>query len=337
MILRNGLAAAGVAGAVALVALSTSATAELAPTDPAAIFSIQGENASISSARLTDRFYTNGIMLGWTSPTDYAPAVAGIGRTIFGEGRQRVAVDISQQLYTPADTAIVNPSKKDRPYSGVLLARFSETSDTMTSRSTIGLSLGIVGPSALGEQIQNGFHDLIGQGHNNGWNTQLHDEPVANIDISRVWRLPTGSVLGLETDALPAAAVDLGTLRIAGTASVNFRLGQGLESDFGAPRIRALAGGNAFTRPVNGGIGWYVFAGLTGQAVARDVTLDGNTWRNTNRGVDLTPLVGQAQAGLAVLAYGARLSYTHVIETQEFKHQRGGPHQFGVLALSVRF
>ena len=84
------------------------------------------------------------------------------------------------------------------------------------------------------------------------------------------------------------------------------------------------------------GFGWYVFAGAGGRAVARDITLDGNTWRDS-RSVKLRPFIGLADAGVALLAYGARLSYTHVVETQDFKKQKGGLHQFGSLALSVRF
>jgi hypothetical protein len=37
----------------------------LAP-DPVSIWTLQDENASISSAKLTDRYYVNGLRLGWT-------------------------------------------------------------------------------------------------------------------------------------------------------------------------------------------------------------------------------------------------------------------------------
>lgn len=31
------------------------------------------------------------------------------------------------------------------------------------------------------------------------------------------------------------------------------------------------------------------------------------------------------------------MPYTQVAPTEEIKHQRGGPHEFGLLALSVRY
>lgn len=325
---------ATVAGFGGVIFAGGLAEAQTTSPDPAAIFSIQGENSSISSAKVTDRFYTNGIHLGYQTPENAVPALAGLGRTLWGEGRQRIAVDISQQIFTPFDTASKSPPAGDRPYAGLLLATLSAVQDNANSRSAVGLSLGVVGPSALGEEVQNGFHDLIGQKGNKGWKTQIHDEPVFGFYSSRVWRLPTGSVGGLQTDVLPALYANLGTIKIDAEAGINFRIGQGLENDFGAPRIRTLSGGDAFQR--GAGFGWYVFAGAGGRAVARDITLDGNTWRDS-RSAKLKPFVGAADAGLALLAYGARLSYTHVIETQDFKHQKGGLHQFGSLALSVRF
>ncbi len=331
---RSTLEAAGSAILV-LLALAASARAASPAPDPDAILTVQDENSSISTAKLTDRYYTNGVHVGWTSPTDYAPAVAGIGRTLFGEGQQRVAVDITQQMFTPANTAARTPPPGDRPYAGLLLLQLSQSTETESSLSNVTLDLGVMGPSALAKQVQNQFHDVIGQGHDSGWNAQLHDEPVFNTEISRVWRVPTGSLLGLQTDALPEAGVELGTWRVAADALLNVRIGSGLDADFGAPRIRTLGGGTAFRAP--DGFAWYVFGGMGGQAVAHDATLQGNTFRSTAPGVTLDPFVGQAQLGFAVLAHGMRVSYTQVIQTQEFKHQHGGPHEFGALSLGVRF
>lgn len=321
-------------GLVVCLGVAQVVFSDPAPADTAAIFAIQGENSSISSSRLTDRYYTNGIHLGVLSGEDAFPSLSGLGRALWGQGRQRMGFSIDQQIYTPSDTTSSKPPKTDRPYAGVLLATVFAVQDDAQSRSTMGLSAGVAGPSALGEVVQNGFHDLIGQKGNNGWHQQLRDEPVFDLFSQRVWRLPTGTVGGLETDVLPQAAGTLGTLKISVEGGVNVRMGQGLQNDYGAPRIRAVSGGDAFRRA--DGFGWYVFAGVGGQAVARDLTLDGNTYRDS-ASVKLRPLVGQADAGLALLAFGTRLTYTQVVQTQDFRHQKGGLHQFGSLALSVRF
>jgi hypothetical protein len=306
------------------------------PPDTASVWTIQGENASITTAKLPDRDYTNGIRLGWTSGEGGAPGfLDDVAQALWGDGRPRIAVDLSQQIYNPSDTQVADPPLTDRPYAGVLLGTVSLIQDSATARSVFALGIGVVGPSALGEQVQNGFHDLIGEKRTQGWDTQLHDEPLIQITSERTWRLPIGAVGGVETDALPALTASVGNLRVYAQTGVTLRLGQGLDSDFGVARIRpGLTGTDVFhpTLP----FAWYVFAGVDGQVVAYDVTLNGNLWQDS-RSVTLTPAVGEAQVGFALMAYGVRLGYTHVFQTQEYAHQRGGLHQFGSLALSVRF
>jgi hypothetical protein len=336
-----GLGMVLVFGQAAIAQSASAQTAGAQPSslstagpDTAAIFSLQGENSSISTQKVTDRFYTNGLSIGVQSGEDAFPALAGIGRTLWGEGHQRVGINISQQIYTPYDTAAVVPPKNDEPYAGVLLVTASAVQDDATTRSAIAVSIGVVGPSALGKQVQDDFHDLISQGHDSGWNSQLHDEPVIGVETSRVWRLPIGTLFGFETDALPGLDATVGNLRSAIDAGINFRIGRGLDADFGAPRIRALSGGEAFKQ--RDSFGWYVFGGFGGQVVGNDITLNGNTFVNS-ASVKPETFVGQAQGGLAILAFGTRLTYTQVVQTETFKHEKGGAHEFGVLAMSLRF
>ncbi|HEY4045021.1 MAG TPA: lipid A deacylase LpxR family protein, partial [Rhodopila sp.] len=240
-----------IAAFVALLTIpGVAARAQPAAADPSSIWTLQDENASISAGTPTDRFYVNGLRLGWTSPTGTVPDfLADLGHTLWGDGQQRVAVDLSQQIYTPADTAAVVPSPFDRPYAGVLLGNFSLMSDgDDNTRSVLTLSLGLVGPWSGAENLQNGFHSLIGQNKTNGWGSQIQNVPAIDVLHERTWRLPLGTVAGMETDALPSLTIALGDLRDYVQTGVTFRLGQGLQSDFGVPRLRpGLSGSDAFT------------------------------------------------------------------------------------------
>jgi hypothetical protein len=336
MNLASKLGTGTAAAALFAAAFAAQAQSPAPSPDPAGIITLQGENASLSTAKLTDRYYVNGIRLGYVTPEGRAPnALSGIANSMWDGGAVRFSFDLSQQIYTPADTKATTPPAGDRPYAGVLLGTFGLVRDVPDSRSVLALSLGLVGPDAQGERVQNGFHDIIGQGHTNGWADQIHDEPLIEITSARTWRLPIGNVGPLETDALPDLAFGLGNLRIYGQTGVVIRLGQGLDSDYGAPRIApGPTGWDAFkpTRP----FAWYVFAGADGQAVARDITINGNDFRDSAHAT-LRPFVGEFEGGLALMAFGARLTYTHVLQTEEISHQKGGLHQFGSLALSVRF
>jgi lipid A 3-O-deacylase len=307
-----------------------------AAADTASIWTLQDENASITAGTPPDRFYVNGLRLGWTSPTGEVPNfLADFGHTLWGGGQQRIAFDLAQQIYTPAGTSATVPSPFDRPYAGVLLGNFSLISDTADTRSVFTLSLGLVGPGSGAQQLQNSFHDLIGQNHTNGWGSQIQNTPIGEILHERTWRLPMGTVAGLETDALPSLTIALGDLRDYVQTGVTFRFGQGLDSDFGVPRVRpGLSGGDVFvpTRP----FAWYVFAGADGQAVAYDMLLQSSPFRGGPHVSEVWD-VGEFQGGFAVMAYGMRLTFAYVAQTQEFHGQTGGLHQFGSASLAFRF
>ncbi len=311
-----------------------AAEAQPAP-DKASIWTLQGENASISTANLSDRFYTNGLSLGWTSGTQQVPGfLARVGRSLWDDGQQRIGFSLSQQIYTPGDTD-VRVAPRDRPYAGLLLGNVSLMSDAEDSRSVLMLSLGLVGPGSGGRALQDDFHDLIGQRHDQGWGSQIQNTPAIELLHERTWRLPIATIGGLETDALPALTVGIGDLRDYLQTGVAFRIGQGLGSDYGVPRLRpGLSGGNAFvpTRP----FAWYLFAGVDGQAVGYDLLLQSNPFRG---GPHVDPVwdVGEMEFGAAVMVWGMRLTAAYVFQTQEFHGQAGGLHQFGSAALSVRF
>lgn len=334
----GALTVAGIVGGGLASAQTTAPEADQggAAPDHTAVYTLQGENASISTAKLTDRYYVNGIRVGFTSGTGAAPAFAEeLARTLYGAGQTRYSLGVSQQLYTPRDNQVRVPSSGDRPYAATLLAHVSLQQDSADARSTVGLDIGVLGPSALGQPLQNGFHDLIGQNHIAGWRTQLKDEPVFEFLSSRAWRFPLGSVGPFETDSLVDLSAGVGNLKVYAEGGGQVRIGEGLGSDFGVARLRpGPSGGDTFRATVP--IAYYAFAGVSGQAIAHNELLDGQTFRRS-QSVRSEPFLGEFQAGLGVIYHGARVTYTQVVQSNEFRHQKGGPHQFGSLALSVRF
>jgi hypothetical protein len=344
MIQRSSRRFGLLAGASVVIQVSTAAAQSPAPLpagDPGAILSVQIENDVIAR---TDRNYSSGIRLGWTSPSvdatgnDYLPRfLTEFGNTLWGPGRQRLAIDFSNALYTPKDTAARIPDSRDRPYAGVTLGSVFLLHDTTTTRDVLGFSLGVLGPSARAESIQNGFHDLIGDQNSGGWSHQIKDMPVVQLVTGRTWRyeLTFAPGTGIDVDILPSAIVGIGTLRDYAQVGFQLRVGQGLQSDFGTSRISpGLSGSDAYTP--NRDFVWYLFAGADGQAIGWDATLDGNPFHSGPR-VTRQPFVAEMEGGLAVIYHGVRITYTHIAQTQSFYRQRGGLFQFGSLAISTRF
>ena len=326
--------------AVALFALSSVPARALPPQDPNNIVTIQAENDAVTTLSGTsDQYYTSGLRVAWTSATDdygVARPIQDLGHTIWGDGVQRVSIGLDQSIFTPRDTQISPPDPDDRPYAADLILTVRLLTDKDTSRSFVGVDVGVLGPYAQGEEVQNGFHGLIGDTGNRGWDYQLPNSPVFQLEAGRVWRLPLASLYGIDADALPQAYGEAGSLRDALLLGGQFRVGQGLTADYGVPRIEPGNNGlDAYVRvrPVS----WYVFGGVDGQAVAFDETIDGSTFRDPSRHADRIWDVGEFAAGAAVIWRGVRLSYSQNWQTQEFRGARSGLFSFGSAALSFKF
>ena len=82
------------------------------------------------------------------------------------------------------------------------------------------------------------------------------------------------------------------------TGGLTLRLGEDLQRDFGPPRVRPALAGSGMFRPT-GQFSWYVFGGAEGRVVARDIFLDGNTFRDS-LSVDKKRFVADFQVGLVV-------------------------------------
>ena len=326
---------AGTMPLVLALAFAGPVAAQTADSD--SIWTIRAENDSVSTApHGSDQNYTAGQQIGWTSGTDAVPEFASnLSRSLWGDGTVRVGLGFTQQLYTPANKTLSVPSPYDRPYAGYAAVSGSLMHDTETTRDFLALSLGVIGPLAQGKEAQNGVHDLIRDARAMGWSHQLPNEAAVELLDQRTWRIPVGRLAGLEADVLPALAVGVGTVRDYGQASMVMRVGQGLDTDFGASRIRpGISGGDAFKS--SDSVSWYAFAGVNGQAVVRDAFLDGNLFSNSAH-VQHLPWVGEMEAGLAVIWRGVRITYVQTWQTAEFRHQSPSKFSFGSLAASVRF
>ncbi|UFN50699.1 lipid A deacylase LpxR family protein [Roseomonas sp. OT10] len=322
--------------AAGTAAAQTRPVDSVPPPDQYGTWSLTTENDLFGGG--SDRNYTNGLLLTWRSPSADLPGpFAWLDRQmdwVMGPGELRWGLSLGQNMYTPTDTQRRNPDPRDRPYAGHLYGAFSLSRTTELTQTLLEIQAGVVGPAALGEQVQNNYHRLINVDTAKGWDYQLKDEPALDVLLERRWRLPLQALGGIRTEAIPSVTLAVGNVQTYASAGGMLRLGTALDADWGPVRIRPALAGSGFIRPRDE-FGWYVFAGVEGRAIARDIFLDGNTWRDS-RSVDKRPLVGDLQAGVAVLWQGMRLAYTQVLRTEEFYGQKGAQ-SFGSISLSVRF
>ena len=311
----------------------------------AGTWTVNVENDRIAN---TDRHYTNGFRIGWVSDAEDGSDFPLIRETLqmlyplatVREGR--LGLELGQNMYTPADTEARALIADDRPYAGWLYGSASLYAETAKgffnpydeTLDSVAIELGVVGPSALGKQVQNEYHKLIGVETSKGWANQLKDEPGINLIGERKYRHEPIRFAGLEMDAIPHIGASLGNVYTHINGGATFRIGQQLDIDYGPPLIRPSLTGFGAIRDVEG-FAWYAFAGLDGRWVLRNIFLDGNTFRDSHS-VDKKPLVGDFVAGVAVVYGNARIAFTHVMRTREFSGQDEAD-RFGAISVSLKF
>ncbi|MBR0651630.1 lipid A deacylase LpxR family protein [Roseomonas terrae] len=333
VILHPKHAAAALAGLL-LAAPAVAQQAVPGPEPRFGTFTLTYENDTFAG---TDRYYTSGFQLAWRSAPYEPPSwiANGPGIVLPAGGTLRWGLAFGQSIFTPEDTALRNPDPNDRPYAGWLYGAISLSSTTPSSYGSIELQLGMVGRSALGEQVQNGVHDLLNIDRAYGWDYQLKDEPGINLVLTRQWRFNSEPIVDdVSVGFVPSLTASLGNVQTYASAGLMVRVGNELRSDFGPPRMRPSISGSSFYVPERPW-GWYVFGGFDVRGVAYDIFLDGNAWQDS-RHVDKEYFIGEVSAGVAVFTPLGRLTFSYAARTREFQTQRETA-QFGSVSLSVQF
>jgi lipid A 3-O-deacylase len=302
----------------------------------------------------TDRYYTNGMKLSWISRdlSNYGDIVTvpWMHRVIEKlpfindpENQRTLSLSLGQNMYTPEDKESRKLIKDDRPYAGITYLGFGLHSRNKMHMDTLELSVGIVGRHSYAENCQKAYHKWINAEDPRGWDNQLQDEPLLNLYFERKWKtLQIRSSNGLGFDCTPHAGLALGNAYTGASVGGQVRFGWNVPNDFGTYLIRPGSDSSAplddndprfFSRFKR--IGIHLFLGVDGKAVARNISLDGNTFRNSHS-VDKKPFVADLIAGIGLIIHQVKITYSYVHRTKEFETQKDAQH-FGAISLSFTF
>lgn len=299
----------------------------------------------------TDQYYTNGFRFAWLTqdlrteelPQPYRWVTNNLPLGFSERGTvKNIGLSFGQSLFTPADTEPFVDQPDDRPYAGWLYLGTSIQAKTKNRLDLLELNVGVIGPSALGEQSQDIVHGLIGSEFANGWDNQLEDDFAFNLYYQRKWRQKWALCRDPKRWAFSthqSVGLSWGNVHIDANAGAAIRFGYNLPDDFGSNRISPTA----YVQPATSirdtedrGFGMYIFAGVDGIARAHNAFLDGGPWGN-QASVDSHPLIGEFEAGIAMTYNEWRVTYTQVFRSDEFENQQDGGQTFGTLAISYRF
>ena len=172
-----------------------------------------------------------------------------------------------------------------RPNAGWLYygGSLSRADDVRLTR--VELTLGVTGPPSLAQAAQQFAHDLAPELNRPiDWSTQIAFEPGAIVG-GTIARRAMASAAGIDFEVVPSLAGSAGNVLTEVRGGVRARVGVGL--------------GSPWIPPTTGAAEVALLAGYTGRAVARDLFLDGNTFRDGPR-VGHEPIVGERELGVSM-------------------------------------
>ena len=280
-----------------------------------------------------DQAYSNGIKFSYVYARDQIPRWApkwlmesNYLRDELAKSKANFGVSLNHQIYTPNNTSERNFIPNDRPYAAWLYAGFSMHVKNDRRSQTLEMSLGVVGPAAQGEAVQNGFHKLIGSESANGWEYQLKNEPAVQFSYQqRLHFFELRNNYGPYFDLIPMFGAGLGNVFIGMHSGMMARVGVNLPDDFGPARpsggeTDSFVSPNA--SPTDLKSSYYLFAGLRGNAIARNLFLDGSTFENSHK-VTKYPFTAETEIGVGLQIMPVSVVWRYVVRSPDFEEMSG--------------
>ena len=338
---------------------SVSAQEPTTLANDSATWSFQWENDLFAKGRY-DRYYTNGLRLVYSRAplalrdtrderlfARYSRWSGGLLCSFTGCDVNAAAVALDthggQNMYTPQNLRRSVPSPYDRPYAGWLylgnrtrLADLPDDTMEASRQQALDLVIGVVGRSAGAGKVQEEWHHLVNAIDPQGWSYQLKTEPTIQISYTRTKRVVLGSLF----DALPYGRLTAGNVFTHAAIGTQLRWGRSLRGfghfdpapsavpyafvPFDTPSVEASRRQPRDDSPL------YAFVSVEGRAVARNLFIDGNTFRNYPEVsyIQRRPLVGDVTIGFSARVWGtARVTYGHTWRSAEFKQRRPPPEE----------
>jgi lipid A 3-O-deacylase len=303
-----------------------------------------------------DSQYTNGLKFAWSSPvyTGYPkktwphrwfyPVVRLLPFDDFFDSHleKNITLSFGQNIYTPEDIEEEDLIEDDRPYAGITYLSMGFHSRLKSQQKTLELYIGLVGPQSYAEQCQQFVHEIVRDIEPMGWDNQLKNEPVLGVVYEhkmKVMQLGDGNGFGF--DGIVNNGIGLGNANTYYNLGLNLRMGYNIPNDFGsfpirpAPSMNTAFGSRDPRYSIKHPFGIYLFTSAEGQAVLRNIFLDGNTFTDSHS-VEKELLVADLAAGIGILVGKAQFCFAYVYRTREFETQERAQ-EFGSLSFSISY
>jgi lipid A 3-O-deacylase len=272
----------------------------------------------------SDKYYSQGITMEMVNP---ALNKFVLSRLLFKPFNTPASHGVTFNLFGFTPTSIASDSilYGDRPFSANLSFRFFsvQANEAHNQQIASALSIGIMGPAALGYQIQYNIHRWLKNPLPLGWQHQVKNDIIVNYQVNYEKQL-----LQVDNSFLLNAAAELrlGTINNKVSSGINFMAGR-FNNRFGSikGKIRKAE--------------YYFYGQSRVSLIGYDAGLQGGIFNRKSPYViaadDITRITFQADAGVIVNLGKLLLSYTQSFLSKEFR--TGKYHRWGGFSIGFVF
>jgi lipid A 3-O-deacylase len=253
-----------------------------------------------------DEEYSSGVHItydGGDAPWWSRHFISGAQCTVRSIACRTSRLEIGQDMYTPArsaDQPVAAPGS--RRNAGWLYLSQTARSLQQSRSDELTVTLGVTGPPSLGEFTQKVAHSVAPSFNRPAdWSDQIAFEPGVILRYEQRWRAPL-SERSIGIDVIPRWAANIGNVSTDAEAGLQTRIGWHLRHPW---------------LPADGPLELALIAGASGRVVARDLFLDGNTFRS-DHDVGHETFVGSGELGIELRFRHLLLAYRAENDTRSY-------------------
>jgi len=239
-------------------------------------------------------------------------------------GDSYISFSYAQELFTPEDIEATELVIDDRPYAGYMNLQVALHNSSHNVLRSLTTQVGIVGPSAKMEQVQKFVHSIVGSPTPEGWDNQLHDELIFQLNYGEKRYYKLEKIKELDSVIITDLGFELGNASTKLFGGAMWRLGWGVPEDYGTYSIdnHSYSKVPLKAAEIHHKKEWdfcFNFA-LRANAIARNIFLDGNS-DGDSHSVEKENFVLEGSYGFSLIYDNMSLDYTRTHSTKEFSQQ----------------
>ncbi|WP_350107440.1 lipid A deacylase LpxR family protein [Fulvivirga sp.] len=148
-----------------------------------------------------DQYYTSGADISYARVVSEEKLLGRLFKTSYEQSKVLMRIDYGHKIFTPQKIREPDVARRDRPFAGWhYTGLWIDNYPSKNASNQYGVRLGMVGPSSGIGNFQLWWHDVASITAPKGWEYEIQDEFVVNLNYLRTQRIPIAKSFDLVSE-----------------------------------------------------------------------------------------------------------------------------------------